>query len=253
MGFYPPSIVPENHVAPVPRRIRGFAGGRTVFDSQSALYVWEWPPYPHYYIPQRDVDTGLLTARGEPHRTPQGVVRTHDLRAGDLLREHAARLVVDSPLESVVGTARFQWKALDRWFEEEEVFVHPRDPYTRVDALRSRRRVRVEVEGVVLAESPAPVLVFETGLPTRYYVDRGDVNFENLVASDTRTECPYKGRTTAYWSVRSGARTLADVAWSYAFPTRQLLPIAGLVAFLNEKVDVFVDDVEQERPVTHMS
>jgi hypothetical protein len=113
MGFYPPSIVPENHVAPVPRRIRGFAGGRTVFDSQSALYVWEWPPYPHYYIPQRDVDTGLLTARGEPHRTPQGVVRTHDLRAGDLLREHAARLVVDSP-RSTDGSKRMKKSSFTR-------------------------------------------------------------------------------------------------------------------------------------------
>jgi uncharacterized protein (DUF427 family) len=145
-------------------------------------------------------------------------------------------------------------RSLDQWFEEEEeVFVHPRNPYTRVDALRSRRRVRIEIEGVVLADSPAPVLVFETGLPTRYYVDRGDVNFEHLVASDTRTECPYKGRTTAYWSVGAGGRTHADVAWSYAFPTRQVLPIAGLVAFLNEKLDVFIDGVEEKRPVTHMS
>ena len=254
MSFYPRSIAPENHVAPVPRRIRGSAGGRTVFDSQRSLYVWEWPPYPQFYIPQGDVDTSLLAARGEPHRTPQGDVREHDLRAGELLRERAARLVLDSPLEGVAGTVRFDWSSLDQWFEEDEqIFVHPRNPYSRVDALRSRRHVRVECEGVVLAESPAPVLVFETGLPTRYYVDRGDVNFEHLSASDTRTECPYKGRTTAYWSVDAGARTLADVAWSYAFPTRQLLPIAGLVAFLNEKVDVFIDGAEQERPVTHMT
>jgi uncharacterized protein (DUF427 family) len=254
MELYPRSFVPENNVAPVPRRIRGFAGGRTVFDSQKALYVWEWPPYPQYYIPLGDVDTELLTARGEPHRMPQGDVREHDLRAGTLLRERAARLVLASPLEGVAGTVRFHWTALDRWLEEEEeVFVHPRNPYSRVDALRSRRRVRVECDGIVLAESPSPVLVFETGLPTRYYMDGGDVHFEHLVPSETRTECPYKGRTTAYWSVGAGAKTHADVAWSYAFPTRQLLPIAGLVAFLNEKVDIFIDGIEQERPVTHMS
>ena len=241
-------------MAPVPRRIRGFAGGRTVFDSQRALYVWEWPAYPQYYIPQQDVDTRLLTAVGEPHRTPQGNVRRQDVRIEGLLRENAARIVLDSPLAGVAGTVRFAWASLDRWLEEEEeVFVHPRNPYTRVDALRSRRRVRVEIDGIVLAESPAPVLVFETGLPTRYYVDRGDVNFKNLVASETRTECPYKGRTTAYWSARAGARLHEDVAWSYAFPTRALIPIAGLVAFLDEKVDVFIDEVRQERPVTHMS
>ena len=103
---------------------------------------------------------------------------------------------------------RFEWSALDAWFEEDEqVFVHPRDPYSRVDALRSKRRVRVELDGVVLADSASPVMVFETGLPTRYYVNRTDVRFENLIPSDTVTSCPYKGMTSAYWSVqwRAGA------------------------------------------------
>lgn len=114
---YPPSIVPANHVAPVPRRIRGYAGGRVVFDTLRALYVWEWPPYPQYYIPRGDVDTGLLTARGEPHRTPQGTVREHDLRTGVLLRERTARLVLDSTFDGVAGTVRSQWTSLDQWLE----------------------------------------------------------------------------------------------------------------------------------------
>ncbi|HEX9336570.1 MAG TPA: DUF427 domain-containing protein, partial [Pseudonocardiaceae bacterium] len=152
------------------------------------------------------------------------------------------------------GTVRFDWAALDAWFEEdEEVFVHPRDPYTRVDALRSTRRVRVELDGMVLADSASPVMVFETGLPPRYYLNRTEVNFAHLVPSDTVTACPYKGRTSGYWSVRSGADVHADLAWTYDFPTRQLLPIAGLIAFYNEKVDTFVDGEFIPRPVTHFS
>ena len=230
---YPPPITPENHVAPAPRRVRGFASGRSVFDTTAALYVWEWPPYPQYYVARQDVDMSVLSARGEHHRTSQGTVQEYDLHVDGRLHERAARLFLDSPLEGIAGRLRFEWASLDRWFEEdEEVFVHPRSPYVRVDALRSRRRVRVELDGAVLAESPASVLVFETGLPTRYYVDYGDVDVDRLVASETRTACPYKGRTTDYWSVTVDGKTYADVAWSYTFPTRQVLPIAGLVAFL---------------------
>ena len=149
---------------------------------------------------------------------------------------------------------RIRWDALDHWFEEdEEVFVHPRSPYVHVDALRSTRHVRIELDGVLLAESRAPVLVFETGLPTRHYLDRSALDLTHLEPSPTETACPYKGRTTAYWSARIGDRLHEDVAWSYDFPTRQLLPIAGLVAFYDEKVDVFLDGVPQERPVTKFS
>jgi uncharacterized protein (DUF427 family) len=147
---------------------------------------------------------------------------------------------------------RFDWDALDAWYEEDEpVFVHPRNPYVRVDALRSSRRIRVERDGVRLAESSATVMVFETGLPTRYYFDRTAVNFAQLIPSPTVTACPYKGETTAYWSLRDGEETVPDLAWSYDFPTRQLLPIAGLVAFYNEQVDTIIGGVAQPRPETH--
>ncbi|HMH94245.1 MAG TPA: DUF427 domain-containing protein, partial [Streptosporangiaceae bacterium] len=140
------------------------------------------------------------------------------------------------------------------WYEEdEEVFVHPRNPYTRVDALRSTRTVRVELDGELLAESRSPVMVFETGLPTRYYLNRTDVNFEHLVPTDTVTACPYKGKTSGYWSVRAGGETHPDLAWAYDFPTRQLQPIAGLIAFYNEKVDISLDGTPLPRPKTHFS
>ena len=105
----------------------------------------------------------------------------------------------------------------------------------------------------MLAHSSRPVLVFETGLPTRYYLDRLDVDVTHLVPSGTVTACPYKGTTSAYWSVDAGSRLEPDLAWAYDFPTRQLLPIAGLVAFYNEKVDLTVDGVRLERPVTKFS
>ncbi|MBM0240419.1 DUF427 domain-containing protein [Micromonospora sp. ATA32] len=107
--------------------------------------------------------------------------------------------------------------------------------------------------GVVLAESASPVLVFETGLPTRYYLNRTDVNFRRLVPSGTTTSCPYKGRTSGYWSVRVNDRIHPDLAWSYSFPPGQLLPIAGLIAFYNEKVDLMVDGQRLAQPRTHFS
>lgn len=134
----------------------------------------------------------------------------------------------------------------------EEVLVHPRNPCTHVDALRSSRRVRVERDGVVLAETTAPVLVFESGLVTRTYVPRVDVALENLTPSATTTACPYKGTTSAYWSVPAADGTALDVVWSYDFPVAALLPVAGMVAFYDEEVDVFVDGQAQERPASFL-
>jgi len=161
-------------------------------------------------------------------------------------------VVSDSPIEGMDGTVRFEWAAMDAWFEEDEqVFVHPRSPYVRVDALRSNRTVRVEPDGVLLADAASTVMVFETGLPTRYYLDRTEVDFGHLISTDTVTACPYKGTTTGYWSVLAGETVHADLAWSYDFPTRQLLPIAGMIAFYNEKVDITLDGRRLERPQTH--
>jgi uncharacterized protein (DUF427 family) len=251
---YPAMITPINHVQPVPRRIRAVLGDTTVLDTTRALYVWESANYPQYYIPVADVRTDLLVAEGFTQHSPRGEVELHALEASGIHRPHAAKVLRAASVEGLSGTVRFEWSALDAWFEEDErVFVHPRNPYARVDAVRSTRPVRVEVEGLVLAESRSPVMVFETGLPTRYYLNRTELDYSHLVPSDTVTECPYKGTTSAYWSVRVGDRLLSDLAWCYDFPTRQLLPIAGLVAFYNEKVDLYVDGDLLSRPETHFS
>ena len=252
MNDYPAMITPVNHVEPVPRRIRAFLAGEKVLDTTRALYVWEWPYYPQYYIPLADVRRDLLVSEGHTQQSRRGTSEAHALKVGDVHRPAAARLLADSPVAGLGGTVRFDWAALDAWFEEDEqVFVHPRSPYTRVDALRSARPIRVELEGAVLAESASPVMVVETGLPTRYYINRTEINFEHLIPSDTVTACPYKGTTSGYWSVRIGDTVHPDLAWAYDFPTRQLLPITGLVAFYNEKVDIFLAGERLDRPKTH--
>jgi len=251
---YPTVITPVNHVEPVPRRIRAFLVGETILDTTRALYVWERPNYPQYYIPLDDVRRDLLVREEHLQQTRRGPAELHGLRVGDTCRPGAARLLTESSLAGLSGTMRFDWAAVDAWFEEDEqVFVHPRNPYTRVDALRSTRSVRVELNGAVLAESSSPVMVFETGLPTRYYLNRTDVHFEHLVPAETVTACPYKGTTSGYWSVKADDGLHRDLAWAYNFPTRQLLPIAGLLAFYNEKVDIFLDERQLARPKTHFS
>ena len=254
MNDYPQPIVPVNHVEPVPRRIRATLDGTVVVDTTRALYVWEWPHYPQYYVPFADIDPAYLVDEDHEEHLRRGTARRYGLRAADGVRSGVAHHYTASTVEGVSGTVRLDWDALDAWYEEDEqVFVHPRNPYTRVDALRSSRTVEVALEGLVLARSAHPVLVFETGLPTRFYLDRTDVDWSHLVPSGTRTACPYKGVTSGYWSVAVGDRTEPDLAWAYDFPTRQLLPVAGLVAFYDEKVDVTVDGVRRDRPVTKFS
>jgi uncharacterized protein (DUF427 family) len=249
---YPQAIVPVNHIEPVPRRVRAVLGPATVLDTTQALYVWEWPYYPQFYIPLADVDLDVLVDEEHVEHLRRGTARRHGLSVGEISRARAAHVYTEDALAGLAATVRFDWAALDAWFEEdEEVFVHPRSPYVRVDAMRSTRRVRIELDGLVLAESAGPVLVFETGLPTRYYVGRTEVDFTHLRPTETVTDCPYKGRTSGYWSVVTGETVHADLAWAYDFPTRQLLPIAGLVAFYNEKVDVVLDGRRLLRPKTH--
>jgi uncharacterized protein (DUF427 family) len=253
-GAYPGTLVRVDHTEPVPRRIRAMVGGQTVLDTLRAMYVWEWAGYPQYYIPVADVAPGALVDLGRTQHLKRGTAQMHSLRVGEQIRAEAAQLYTESPIPGLCGMVRFEWSALDSWYEEDErVFVHPRSPYVRVDAVRSTRAVRVEVEGQVLAASSSPVMVFETGLPTRYYLNRTDAAMDSLIATDTVSECPYKGTTSGYWSVPARSGLHADLAWSYDFPTRQLLPIAGMIAFYNERVDTFVDGVLQERPLTHFA
>lgn len=247
---YPQMAAARGRVEPAPRRVRGYLEDTLVFDTLGARYVWEVPYYPMYYIPLTDVRAGFLRDDDHPQRVQFGPSRVHSLVSGGHTRAGAAR-VFDAGDGPVAGTVRFDWDSL-RWFEEDEPIVgHPRNPYVRVDALRSHRHVRVELDGVLLADTRSPVLLFETGLPTRYYIDRPDIAFEHLESATTQTLCPYKGETSAYWSVRTATTLHPDLAWSYDYPLPAVAAIARMVAFYDEKVDVTVDGVPQRRPRTH--
>jgi uncharacterized protein (DUF427 family) len=225
---------------PSPKRVRALLGGRTVADTGRALLVWESRGYPTYYVPAADVDLSLLVPDGGVARSRTlGDAPTFTVRAGAASAPGAARLVRESPVAALRDHVRLEWEAMDAWFEEdEEVFVHARDPHCRIDVLPSSRHVRIVLDGVTVAESTRPRLLFETGLPTRYYLPRLDVRTELLVAGDRVSRCPYKG-TARYWSVRIGERLHPDVAWSYPTTPPESQAVAGLVAFW--KVDLHVD------------
>ena len=65
---YPSVLVPANHIEPVPRRIRAWLAGEGVLDTTHALYVWESPVYPQYYVPLGDVRRELLAPEGARRR-----------------------------------------------------------------------------------------------------------------------------------------------------------------------------------------
>lgn len=214
-GHFPGPPVQRGHVEPCPRRVRARRDGQWIVDPTTAFYVWEHPYYPQYAVPKAGLDEGaraLARPLPDPERLPDHVVVC--------------------------------FEAAEDWYEENEpVHGHPRSPYVRVDALRSDRSVTVTLPGEgdaaprVVARSAAPVAVFETGLPPRWYLDPTCVDFSLLTASETQTLCPYKGRTTGYWSVEP----LGDVAWSYGAPRRGLESLAGLVAFDDSVVTVKVE------------
>ena len=159
----------------------------------------------------------------------------------------------DSRIAALRGFVRLEWDAMGGWFEEdEEVFTHPRSPYTRIDIADSSRHVRVVVEGVTVAETTRPKLLFETELPTRFYLPKVDVHMDLLRPTDADSHCPYKG-TARYWSVSAGDILVPDIAWSYPTPLPESQRVAGLVAFYNEKVDHYVDGELLERPKTKFS
>jgi uncharacterized protein (DUF427 family) len=233
------------------KRVRAYLGGELVADTIHPLLVWEVPYYPTYYFPVSDVRTNRLEADGGVDRSPsRGAGRTFTVTAGGEKAPGAALRYDESPIGELRDAIRLEWGAMDAWFEEDEqVFTHPRDPYTRVDILPSSRHVRVEVAGATVAESAKPTLLFETGLPPRYYLPKTHVRMDLLKASGTVSHCPYKGQAE-YWSVRVGDTAHADLAWSYRTPLPESQKIAGLIAFYNEKVDLHVDGVRQQRPST---
>ena len=229
-----------------PRWIRADAGGEWLVNSRNALVVNEAHKLPVYYFPTGDVNAGLLRSNGRHFYTPhKGTAYLKDLVTGDRVVEDAAWEYPDPEEESagLKGYLTFAWKAADHWYEEsEEIFVHPRDPYTRVDAIPSTRHVKAIINGETIADSTRPVILFETGLTPRYYLPAGDIRFDLLRESAKTSRCPYKGVAT-YHDAVVGGKVYPDVVWSYQDPVPELPKIKGLYSFYNENVDeLLVDD-----------
>ena len=227
-------------------------GGVFVAETTNPLLVWEVPYYPTYYFPEADVRTDLLVETGEVRPSPsRGDAAQYLVKVNG--SEGSAYTHKAPKIDELRGHYAFVWNTMDHWFEEnEEVFVHARNPYTRIDILPSGRRVRVELDGVTLAETANASFLFETGLPTRYYVPKSDVRMDLLSPTDRVTACPYKG-TARYWSVRVDDNTHDDIVWGYDTPLPESQGVAGLVSFYNERVDIYIDDVLQDRPKTKFS
>jgi uncharacterized protein (DUF427 family) len=240
-------------VEPSAKRVRAFLAGRLVADTRHPSLVWEVPYYPAYYLPLRDVTAGLAPTGRTEHSPSRGDAVLYDVQVDGAVAPGAARRYPNSPLEAIRGLVRLEWAAMSEWLEEDEpVYTHPRDPYHRVDILASSRHVRVEVDGTTVADSARPVMLFETGLPPRYYLPLPDVRTDLLVPSATETHCPYKG-TATYWSVDAGQGARPDLAWAYRAPLAESQKIAGLACFYDEKTDVYLDGELQERPRTPVS
>lgn len=250
--------VPWVQVEPSPRWVRVEFNGEIIADSRRVLLLREKGFMPVYYFPREDVRMDLLvpTDRRTQCRL-KGEARYWTLQVGDRQSTNAAWSYEEPTIperRDIAGYIAFYWNKVDRWFEEEEeVFVHPRDPYRRVDVVPSSRHVKVVIGGQVVAESRRPWLLFETGLPTRYYFDREDVSLDLLEPTRTQTRCPYKGLASDYWKVKE-AQDDRDVAWSYPDPIPECPKVRGRIAFFNERVEaIVVDGQEQPRPQTPWS
>jgi uncharacterized protein (DUF427 family) len=239
-----------------PKRVRVVLDGETVADSRRAKLMHEAGLLPVYYFPREDVRMELLEESDHTTHCPfKGDASYWSVRVGERLVENAV-WGYPEPIDScppIAGLAAFYWNKMDEWYEEDEqVFVHPKDPYHRVDVLESSRHVKVKVGGEVVAETERPMILFETGLPPRYYIPPEDVREDVLVESEKTTQCPYKG-AASYYSVEAGDGRVEDLVWYYPEPLPEVGKIEGLLCFFNEKVDLEVDGEEQDRPRTQWS
>lgn len=241
---------------PSPKRIRVMFGGETIVDTTNGLILYERGHVPVYYLPRKDVAMELLTATDHSTHCPfKGDANYYNVSASGKTSENAA-WSYEKPFDECGGIKdylAFYWDKIDQWFEEdEEVFVHARSPKVRLDILDSSRRVQVQLGGTPVADTTRARILFETGLPTRYYIPRNDVIGE-LLPSQSQSDCPYKGMAS-YHHVQVGAKTFEDIVWFYSDPVHESARIKDYLCFYNEKVDtVFINGVAEDKPKTKWS
>lgn len=242
------------HVSESPRHVRVVFNGQTIADSKHAKLVREAEVLPVYYFPREDVRAELFTQSRHNSSCPyKGEASYWSI---DLAGKHAdsAAWSYRDPLpaaDPIRNHFAFEWNKMDKWLEEaEEIFVHARDPYKRVDVLPSSRHIRIVIDGQLVAETRRPKLLFETNHPVRFYIEREDVRMDLLVPSATKSRCPYKGPAD-YWSVKLGERQFDDMVWGYMEPIAECPKIKGLLCFFHERgADIYVDGEEIPRPKT---
>ena len=244
--------IPEPHPTwiPSPKWVRVMFGGEIIADSKRAMLRLEAGKPPVYFFPQDDVRKERLSPAENPTSPPGGGANRWTVAVGDKVAEDAAWAYPNPEpgAPEFAGYIAFAWHKMDAWFEEdEEVSVHPRDPFKRVDVARSSRHVRIVVNGTDIAESTRPTLLFETGLRTRYYLPKLDVRMDLLLPSERVSHCPYKGEAH-YYSAHVQGQVAQDVAWYYPTPTPGVAPIANLISFYDEHVEaVYVDGERQPK------
>jgi uncharacterized protein (DUF427 family) len=239
------------YLEPTPKRVRVIVAGETIADSRRAMLLQESGLQPVYYFPPEDVRTDLLEPTSKHTHCPKkGDASYFTIRVGDRAVANGAwyypePLADAPPIKDLIA---FYWGKVDAWMEEdEEVIGHARDPYHRIDLRKTSRHIKVSLDGQLLAETIRAVALFESNLPTRWYMPREDVVAE-LEPSDTDTICPYKGHAS-YYSVRLDSGELSeDLVWYYAEPFAEAHGIGGLLCFYNERVDIELDGEAQERP-----
>lgn len=244
------------YIEPTPKRIRVEVDGETIADSRRAVILQESGLQPVYYFPPEDVRTDLFDPTERHTKCPiKGEASYYSIRVGEREVKNGAWYYPEpiEGAEQIAGMIAFYWDRVDRWLEEdEEILVHPRDPYHRIDVLPSSRHVRISLEGELLAESTRPIALFESNLPSRWYLPREDVLAE-LEPTETVTHCGYKGQAS-YYAVRLGSGdTVPDLVWTYTDPFPEAGRIQDLLCFFNERVDIELDGEPQERPVSAWS
>lgn len=229
---------------PSPRRVRVEFNGQTIADS-TAMRLMHEGTIPVYYFPRADVRMELLEASDLSTHCPyKGDASYYSIKVGDRVSENAIWSYEDpfDEMAEIRDYMAFYWGRVDRWYEEDdEIFVHARDPYKRIDVVDSSRPVTVILGGETVAESTRTRFLYETGFPTRYYIPRQDVRADLLERSEKTSGCPYKGNAV-YWSARVGGELFEDVVWSYPEPIPECPKIKDYLCFFNEHVDDILVD-----------
>ncbi|HKY93989.1 MAG TPA: DUF427 domain-containing protein [Kiloniellales bacterium] len=232
--------VPHLRVEDQAKRYRVTFGGETIADSVRTKLLFEGKYHPVIYFPLADVRQDLLTPTAHTTTCPhKGVASYWSVQVGTKAKENVV-WGYKTPLpgcEGIAGHVSFYWKEVDGWLEEDTPLLgHARNPYSRIDTLRSSRRVTVKHRGEVIADTTRAVFLYETGLPARYYIPRADVKLDRLQPSELKTVCPYKGEAS-YFAAPLASGEVKEIAWYYKQPWPEVALIKDTVAFYPDRVD----------------